>query len=146
MFLKYFFFELVAKRLLKAHNENCCSLIKLLRRYFCYFIHGRPVLNNTFFQKLSVIGKISIGLSQKKASNHWNRRNNAQSFRQLYHGFPTLYRGRERIWNTLLKIPTIFFKWLPEIYKMKLKISFCLGCLEKLRCALWTLIILAYIL
>ena len=27
----------VTKRLLQAHHERCCSLVKLLYIYFCYF-------------------------------------------------------------------------------------------------------------
>ena len=48
--LKYYYLELVGKGFLKAHNDNCRSLIKLLCRYFSYFIHGQPYLT-IFFSK-----------------------------------------------------------------------------------------------
>ena len=63
MFLSYYYLAFVRNGLLQAHNDKCCSLVKLLWIYFCYFIllnHGQTVLKHIFFQKLYVIGKISI--------------------------------------------------------------------------------------
>ena len=43
LFLSYYYLALVGKELLQAHNDKCCSLLKLLCIYFCYFIllyHG----------------------------------------------------------------------------------------------------------
>ena len=63
LFLSYYY--LVAKELLQAHNEKCCSLVKLLCIYFCYCIvlnHGLPVLNNIFFPK----NYVSLERSERK--------------------------------------------------------------------------------
>ena len=43
MFLGCYCLPLVGKGLLQAHNDKCCSLVKLLCIYFCYIIllnHG----------------------------------------------------------------------------------------------------------
>ena len=60
MFLSYYYLALVRKELLQEHSDKCCSLVKLLCIYFCYFIlrdHGQPVLNNIFFQEIMCHGK-----------------------------------------------------------------------------------------
>ena len=43
LFLSYYCLPLIGKGLLQAQNEKCCKLVKLLCKYFCYFIllnHG----------------------------------------------------------------------------------------------------------
>ena len=69
IFLSYYYLVLVGKGLLQAHNDKCCSLVKLLCIDFCYFIllnHSYQCLTIFFFQTLCVIGKISIRWSGKK--------------------------------------------------------------------------------
>ena len=53
------------------------------------------------------------------SSQCWGLMNEA-CVKQCY-GFPTFYRGRGAILDTLLKIPIIFCYWLSEIYKIKKK-------------------------
>ena len=40
---------------------------------------------------------------------------------KLCYRFATLYRGKGGIFNTVFKIPIIFFHWLSEIYKKEKK-------------------------
>ena len=43
IFLSYYYLALDGKRLLQALNDKCCSLVKLLCIYFCYFIEFNHV-------------------------------------------------------------------------------------------------------
>ena len=64
LFLSYYYLALVGKELLEPHNDECCSLVKLLCIYIfailSYFTTVNQCLTIFFFQKLCVIGKISI--------------------------------------------------------------------------------------
>ena len=55
---------------------------------------------------------------------------------KLCYGFPTLYRGRGGILNTLFKIPIIICHWLSKIYKKKRKMRFYACWFRKPKCAL----------
>ena len=55
MVLRYYYLAPVRKGLLQAHHDRCCSAVKLLRMYLCYFSllnYGKPLLNNIFFPKI----------------------------------------------------------------------------------------------
>ena len=108
MFLKYYYFELVGKGWLKTHNHNFFSFMKLLCWHFCYFIHGQSVINKNFFQKLSVIGEISIELSQKKNQIIENEEAMRKGCLNLCHGFMGLQQcteGEREFWTHFWKFP-----------------------------------------
>ena len=54
MVLSYYYLAPVRKVLLQAHRDRCCSLVKLLCKYFCHFDllnHCEQVVQNIFFSK-----------------------------------------------------------------------------------------------
>ena len=75
--LSNYYLGFVRNGLLQAHNDKCCSLVKLLCIYFCYFIlftHGQTVLNHIFSKNYVSLERYPLD-EAKKTSTHWKSRN-----------------------------------------------------------------------